>query len=101
MNPSFKIKAETYILIEEDAVPVEAHVHDLKPPKVVRLRNVAYVSSPVSDPSLSSSTKSKKSSESKTLSRVNTLEALMPLSRVPWGMVPTLVDQRPRNFNRQ
>ncbi|KAF9345350.1 hypothetical protein BGX26_003249 [Mortierella sp. AD094] len=104
MYSSSKTKPEKYILIEEDAVPVEAHVDDSKAPKVVQLRNLAYLPTPVSDPSPSpslSSPKDKKRNRSKILSRTEVLEALMPLSRVPWGTTPTLIDQKPRNSNRQ
>lgn len=60
-------KQGTYIRIEEDAKPAL---------KVVQLRNVAY---------------SKNTKGCTTMSRMDVMEALMPLSRSPWGTTPTLI----------
>ncbi|KAF8984296.1 hypothetical protein BGZ46_008384 [Entomortierella lignicola] len=87
MYSSSKTKQEKYILIEEDIILVEERIStkDSKTPKVIRLRNIANTSTPL---------------KSKTLTRAEVLEALMPLSRTSWGAAPTLISQSPRNPSR-
>lgn len=58
----------------ENGHVVPADSRSTAPTKVVQLRNVAYTKS-ASGP----------------LTRAQVLEALVPLSRVPWSTVPTLI----------
>ncbi|KAF9110005.1 hypothetical protein BGX27_006884 [Mortierella sp. AM989] len=90
-SSSPKTKQDTYILIEEDSITTAAaaHVNDPKAPKVVQLRNLAYT------PSLSMN-----KTGSKTLTRKEVLDTLMPLSRSPWGTFPTLINQHPVESKR-
>jgi len=60
-----------YIQIEEDILPTSS----TSPPRVVQLRNVASTL------------------YSRSLTRAEVLESLMPLSRAPWGQAPSIMVQ--------
>lgn len=66
-----QIQRNGYIQIEEDILPTSS----TSTPRVIQLRNVAYTIPP------------------RSLTRSEVLESLVPLSRTPWGLTPSIMAQ--------